>query len=57
MSSGFTKLEVVFRDATDPILIKDLDGIVIDVNEQAVPTRLAAPNATVRAQIQCARPA
>ena len=38
MSSGFTKLEVVFRDATDPILIEDLDGIVIDVNEQAVRT-------------------
>jgi len=38
MSSGFTKLEVVFRDATDPILIEDLDGIVIDMNEQAVRT-------------------
>ncbi len=38
MSSGFTKLEVVFRDATDPILMEDLDGIVIDMNEQAVRT-------------------
>jgi hypothetical protein len=28
MNSGFTKLEVVFRDASDPILIEDLDGIV-----------------------------
>ena len=38
MSSRITNLDVVFRDATDPILIEDLDGIVIDLNEQAVRT-------------------
>jgi len=30
-----SELETVFRDATDPILIEDLDGTVIDMNDQA----------------------
>ncbi|MEM6787393.1 MAG: protein kinase [Myxococcota bacterium] len=31
-------LERVFRDATDPILIEDLDGRVLDLNREAVET-------------------
>ena len=38
MNLGFRKLEAVFRDATDPILIEDTDGIVLDVNAAAVRT-------------------
>ena len=38
MGTGFEKLETVFRDATDPILIEDLDGIVLDLNDEDVRT-------------------
>lgn len=38
MKFGFEKLETVFRDATDPILIEDLEGIVLDLNDEAVRT-------------------
>ena len=31
-------LDAVFRDATDPILIEDLDGFVLDLNQEAVKT-------------------
>ena len=30
------KLDAVFRDATDPILIEDFDGFVLDLNQEAV---------------------
>ncbi len=36
--TGFTRLETVFRDATDPILIEDLEGVVLDLNDEAVRT-------------------
>ena len=31
-------LDAVFRDATDPIVIEDLDGVVLDLNQEAVKT-------------------
>ena len=31
-------LDAVFRDATEPILIEDLDGFVLDLNQEAVKT-------------------
>ncbi|MGK7873782.1 MAG: PAS domain S-box protein [Xenococcaceae cyanobacterium] len=38
MSNPFKNLDAVFREATDPILIEDLDGIVLDLNQEAVKT-------------------
>ena len=33
--SSFTRLDTLFRDSTDPILIEDLDGVVLDLNDEA----------------------
>jgi eukaryotic-like serine/threonine-protein kinase len=38
MSNPLKNLGAVFRDATDPILIEDLDGRVVDLNDEAVKT-------------------
>lgn len=38
MELASLRLEAVFRDSTDPILIENLDGIVVDLNDEAVRT-------------------
>ena len=38
MMVGFQRLDTVFRDATDPILIEDLAGVVLDLNDEAIRT-------------------